>query len=279
MLKLEDELGDIIAKARIGQGCTVEQLAQAAKMSPASVQDIERYRLVPGAQELAVIAETLDLDPDKLADIAANGWQPAPISLSSDDVQVHAVAVPYGAYGENCYLFTTPGVRVAAVVDPGGAVDEIDRYLSGNDLELELVLITHGHGDHTGGLRSLAARRPSLRLVSHTVERDSVIRRLSVHWEPAKDKVSIPFAGVSITPLATPGHTPGSVCYSVNGVCFVGDTLFAGSIGRPEDSTVYKQMLESINAKILSLPDDTILLPGHGPATTVAEEKAHNPFF
>ena len=82
---------------------------------------------------------------------------------------------------------------------------------------------------------------------------------------------------LSVTPLATPGHTQGSTCYAINGACLVGDTLFAGSIGRPVCD--YTRMLAAIRSKVLSLPEDTDLLPGHGPATTVREEIGHNPFF
>ena len=78
--------------------------------------------------------------------------------------------------------------------------------------------------------------------------------------------------------MTTPGHTPGGVCYRANDYCFVGDTLFAGSIGRANPSTLYPAHLESVRRRVLTLPDQLILFPGHGPATTVREEKEHNPF-
>lgn len=279
MAVLEDELGDILAKARMGQGCTVERVAQAARLTPRQIEDAERYRYTPSAPELLALAEALELSPDKLTEMAAQGWQPAPVDLHRDGLLVEQVAVPYGSYHENCYVIGSTGTGLGAVVDPGGAVDEIGRRLSAHNLTLDLVLITHAHADHIGGLRALAAAWPKMRLASHTVERESVIHGLPVRWEPAKDKVPISLGEISITPLATPGHTPGSTCYLADGVCFVGDTLFAGSIGRPGDRLVYRQMLQAIRSNVLSLPDETIILPGHGPATTVGEENAHNPFF
>ena len=187
------------------------------------------------------------------------------------------VAVP--SYGENCYIVGCPESCAAAIVDPGGAVDEVLKHLEEHDLTPELVLITHAHGDHIGGLRNIATAFPSVRLVSHQAERDSVTRGLSNKWEPARDRVRINLGSLTIVPLATPGHTPGSTCYLIEPLCFVGDALFAGSIGRSGSGAIYTQVLVHIRAKILSLPDGTILLPGHGPATTVGEERAHNPFF
>ena len=78
--------------------------------------------------------------------------------------------------------------------------------------------------------------------------------------------------------MTTPGHTPGGVCYKTEGSCFVGDTLFAGSIGRANPPTLYPTHLKSVRTRVLTLPETLILFPGHGPSTTVREEKAHNPF-
>ena len=279
MVGLEDELGDVIAKARVGGGVTVEQLAAATGFEPGEISEIEAYRLKPDGQRLRKLAQTLSLDAARLETIAGEAWTPAPVDFPKLDVALAAIAVPYGGYGENSYVVGCPRDRAAAIVDPGGAVEEIARALDELKLTPELVLITHAHADHIGGLKDIAVRWPGARLVNHQLERDSAARGLKLRWEPAKDNICLKMGSLNITPLATPGHTPGSVCYLVNGVCFVGDTLFAGSIGRPGQRDAYKQMLADIRLKVLSLPDETVLLPGHGPPTTVAEEKAHNPFF
>lgn len=278
--KLEDELGDVIAKARVGQGCTVDQVAAMTGLSAHDIQGIESYRLRPSPEEVARLAEALSLDPRKLADLASDGWTPPPMGLPRNGMLVETAGVPYGGYTENCYILGCTETCAGAVVDPGGSADAIATRLEELGLSLELILITHAHADHIGGLRELVADSPKgIRLANHQLERDSVMRGLAAQWEPAKDGLPIQLGSLSITPLFTPGHTPGSTCYHAENVCFVGDTLFAGSIGRPADRQVFQQMLSDIQNKVLSLPEDTIILPGHGPATTVAEENAHNPFF
>lgn len=277
--KLEDELGDIVAKARVGRGLTARQVASQAGLSEREIDEIESCRLLPDGDRIRSLAAALSLDADKLARIGSGSWIPGPVALPDGGPIVEPVPVPYGAYGENCYILACRVTRRAAVVDPGGAVEAIADRLESGGLQLETVLVTHAHGDHVGGLRALLAGRPGVTIVSHLVERDSVIRGLSNRWEAAKDNVALPLGELSVTPLSIPGHTPGSSCYVANGVCFVGDSLFAGSIGRPGDRQGFAQMLNLIRAKVLSLADTTVLFPGHGPPTTVAEEKAHNPFF
>jgi glyoxylase-like metal-dependent hydrolase (beta-lactamase superfamily II) len=108
-------------------------------------------------------------------------------------------------------------------------------------------------------------------------------------WAPPRTQLKVPDAGgrlkvgrLTITFMTTPGHTPGGTCYHLPEgsvpMCFVGDTLFAGSIGRSNPSTLYSTHLKSVREQVMKLSPDTVLLPGHGPATTVREELAHNPF-
>ncbi|HEV2174470.1 MAG TPA: MBL fold metallo-hydrolase, partial [Nitrospira sp.] len=111
-----------------------------------------------------------------------------------------------------------------------------------------------------------------------------------LHWKPAEKQLAAPEHGRTISVgrltihcLATPGHTPGGICYRVEmpwgPVAFVGDTLFAGSIGRSNPAQLYHTHLESVRRHVLTLPEDCLLLPGHGPGTTVREEFDHNPFY
>ncbi|MHB9035856.1 MAG: MBL fold metallo-hydrolase [Armatimonadota bacterium] len=279
MSSLEDEIGDIIAKARIGIGRTTAQLAEATHVSVRDIESIENYKLHPAPELVDRLAKALSLDPIKLTGIAEDGWKPDPVDMSRDGFTVERVEVPYGEYAENCYVIELAESGIAAVVDPGGVSDQIVQLLADRQLKLEMILVTHAHPDHIAGLRQLISAWPKARIVNHQLERDSVTRGGSVTWEPAKDGVNIRLGSLSMLPLHIPGHTPGSMCYLIDGLCFVGDNLFAGSIGRPAGPTVYPQMLKALRDKVLSLPDATILLPGHGPATTVGEEKTHNPFF
>ena len=276
MPALEDELGDIISKARSGLGLSTRQLAAATGLSEHETDQIESYRLIPDRPVLTALANSLSLEPEKLIGIA-DGWAPAPLQFSSDRMTLNIVPVSYGGYGENCYIVASAQTRAAAVIDPGGAADKIIGQLDASGLRLELVLITHAHGDHVGALARLIASKPDARIVSHPLERGSFAP--PARWEPAGDGAMMHLGELDVTALHTPGHTRGSTCYAVNGVCLVGDTLFAGSIGRPASPTAYRPMLSAIRSKLLSLPDSTILLPGHGPATTVGEENARNPFF
>lgn len=275
---LEDEIGDIIAKARLGQGISSADLSDATGLTKQYISEVEACRLTPGSEPLYRLAEALSLDPGRLVAIAA-GWMPGPVSLPQDQVLVERVKVPVGGYEENCYIIGCPKTRLTAVVDPGGAIEEINGRLASIDLELDLVMLTHAHADHVAGLKQLLIGRPSARLVNHQLERDSVINGLSNPWLPAKESVAISLGNLTVTPLFTPGHTPGSTCYVVDGLCLVGDTLFSGSVGRPAGTQVYQEMLRHIRTKVLSLPDRTVLLPGHGPLTTVRDERSANPFF
>lgn len=257
--KLEDEFGDIVGKARRGLGPSAQRLADAAGLDSAQISAIEAYKLTPERDAIRRIATALRLDGEKLAAIALDGWLPAPKTLSRWG-NIAVVSSDYGGGIVNCYLQWDDSQN-AALFDTGVDADAVFGVAAKEKLNLCSIFITHSHGDHVAALDEILARHPQAQ-VRHE---------------------SAPVGQLAVTAANTPGHSADGVTYVVRGkdnrpaVAYVGDSLFAGSVGGAGYS--YEALLKNVREHILSLPDDVLLCPGHGPLTTVAEEKAHNPFF
>lgn len=198
----------------------------------------------------------------------------------------------------NCSILGDPETREALVIDPGDDVDRILTLLARHSLQVRAIVSTHAHIDHVGGLGKLhqATGAPvlmhgdDLDLYQHLDEQAAWLGTLA----PEVTKVdqllregdTVRWGPYAAHVLHTPGHTLGSVSLylppalvSTPGQLFAGDTLFAGSIGRTDLwGGSLPEILRSIHSKLLALPDDTTVYPGHGPATSIAEERAHNPF-
>jgi hydroxyacylglutathione hydrolase len=197
-----------------------------------------------------------------------------------------------GPLAENAYIVEHAATGKAVVVDPGDEGEEIHRQLAERGLTLEKILLTHGHFDHVGGVRHLK-ERTGANVCVHPEEVDRMrgashqgaMFGLGVQNPPAPDVLLsdgdlVPFADGGFKVLHTPGHTPGHVTFLTDGMAFVGDLIFAGSIGRTDlPGGSYDVLIRAVREKIFTLPDDTVLFPGHGPATTVGEERRSNPFF
>ncbi len=197
-----------------------------------------------------------------------------------------------GPLENNVYLVAEEESKKAAIIDPGIDSEGILRFLERLGLELELIINTHGHFDHTYANGFFKAKTRA-RLLIH--EKDlPVLRRLQAEAilfgikadpSPEPDLLlqegdTIELGGISFWVLHTPGHTPGGICLYGNGGVFVGDTLFAGSIGRTDlPGGSYEALITSVEGKLFTLPEDTVVYPGHGPETTIGEEKRSNPFF
>ena len=272
---LEDEFGDIIQKARSGRGLSIAQVARETQISQEQLSKMENYTLKPTAEQVDKIAAVLGLNAPKLLDIAMERWAPEKWDANFDSaITVIPLLMPLSSgYSAYCYLLTCNQTKVTAIVDTGGNPDKVIAAVNEHNLKPSLILITHEHSDHAGGLRKLQIVTQANVIASTAAALPSEVR----DYTKLEDGAEIELGSLRIKILHTPGHTQGSCCYCVSKAAFVGDTIFAGSAGRGGFS--YPSLLDSIRNKIFTLDDDVHLFPGHGPVTTVGQEKAHNPFF
>lgn len=185
-----------------------------------------------------------------------------------------------GAYQTNCYVIHEAASRKCCVIDPGYTPEVILRYLEQKGLELEAILLTHGHFDHVGGVKVLAAETDCD--VYLCAEELSMPPRMTAgqlyytHTYEASGTLNL--AGLTIRVIRTPGHTPGSVCLLTEDAMFSGDTLFAGSCGRTDLPGGSWQEISASLKKLAQLTGDCHVFPGHGNSTTLAAEKKYNPY-
>lgn len=201
-----------------------------------------------------------------------------------------------GDFQTNCYIVRpSEKTKKCLVIDPGMDPAPLLQTLQAGQLKPVLIFLTHGHVDHIAGVELLREQWPRVEVAIHKDDAEMLtdpVKNLSmlagsmVQARPAdtlyESEETLELAGMSFELLHTPGHTPGGIClYSESeGMAFVGDTLFAGAIGRFDfEGGNYEQLIEGIQTKLLSLPEETKIYPGHGPATTVRREKLGNPFF
>jgi len=191
----------------------------------------------------------------------------------------------------NCFIIGCEKTRKAAVIDPGDESSRILMKLAEHKLTVEYIINTHGHFDHVGANRKLK-EATGAKLVIHALDQSmlkvlsetSAAFGLSVENSPPPDQTVqdgdiIQFGEIILTVLHTPGHTPGGISLHTDGVVFVGDTLFAGSIGRTDfPGGDFDTLISSIKNKLYSLGDQVIVYTGHGPETTIGREKRSNPF-
>jgi hydroxyacylglutathione hydrolase len=273
-IPLEDTFGDILRKAMRGVGVNQKQLAEATGIPVKAVAEWLKDDGAADDAQARAVATILRLDGGKLADSAAQRWTPPHVELPN--VRRH----PQHPHPSNGYVFFLQGGRQAALVDPAGVPQNLLRVLRDGDYHLQYILITHKHPDHCDATADVAAAFPQARIVMHKLD-VAAIGSLANSATLVRDGETLPFGeGSSIRMVHTPGHTDGSSCYLFQSTVFSGDTLFAASVGGAYgDVSTYDDILKNVRTKLFTLPDDTVVMPGHGPPTTIELEKQHNPFF
>jgi len=197
--------------------------------------------------------------------------------------------VVVGLLEGNCYLVRAPRAREVAVIDPGDEPELIESRIEAAGLRPDAILLTHGHIDHTNAAQAVRERFKS-RVYCHSLDAPMVsgseggslfglVRNpCDVDHELADGEV-IRAGGLDFRVVHTPGHTRGSVCFALDGALFSGDTLFQGSIGRTDlPGGSNREMRQSLRGRLAVLDDALAVYPGHGPPTTIGDEKLHNPF-
>ena len=271
---LEDEFGDIIGKARRGQNLSHSQIATAADITEADLARMEQYTLKPTETQVYRLAEVLNLDGAKLLDIATEQWEPNPPQQINDSpLEVITISAPVGGWPVNAYLLICKATNNAAIIDTAAHPDLILEQIDAHNVNPASILLTHAHSDHTDGLPKI---QTATGCETYIHENEPKPRsETSLHEVAHGDPLTV--GELTVTVVNTPGHTPGGCSFITETVGFVGDAIFAGSVGGPNISL--QDEIESVRDNLLSLPDTVRLFPGHGPSTTVGEEKLHNPFF
>jgi glyoxylase-like metal-dependent hydrolase (beta-lactamase superfamily II) len=195
-----------------------------------------------------------------------------------------------GPFASNCYIVGSQSNKEGMIIDPGDEAKQILKRVKDLELDIKFIVLTHGHIDHTGALKEVK-EATGAEVVIHGDDAKSLKNQLvaiafglSYPTPPRPDRLlkdgdSLDVGGMHFEVLHTPGHTSGGICLLGQGVVFSGDTLFNYGVGRADlPGGNYSQLMNSIQTKLMTLPDNTIVYPGHGTATTIGAERTGNPF-
>ena len=205
---------------------------------------------------------------------------------------IHEI-LPVGPLQCNCSVIGDEASREGMVVDPGDDIEDVLSIIQKHNLQVKQIVITHAHIDHVGGAMKL--RRATGAPILMNQNDYALVKMLDVQasWlgmatpgpveidRSVGDGDKVDAGPLEANVIHTPGHTEGSVClfFPAQGKLIAGDTLFAGSIGRTDlPGGSFDKIIRSINEKVLALPDETVVVPGHGPLTTIGDERVSNPF-
>lgn len=269
ILPVEDEFSDVLSKAQKGQGVSTESLAECAGVSENAIRAARRGEF--DETVVAALGKELGLNVPALLTLGRGDWRPCEVS----EIEGFAmVCSPFYDWQVNAFAVWDLPTRRAVVFDTGTTAEPLVALLEGKGLVLEAVILTHAHWDHYDGAADLKKRWPDARVLLGA--KDGTI---SVPTEAIREGFSLDLGALTISGFDSPGHTAGGMTFEVSGLgrrlAIVGDALFAGSMGGANVS--YSGGITSLK-RILELDATTVLAPGHGPLTTVAEEREMNCF-
>lgn len=267
VIPLEDNFEDVLGKAMRGRGVSREALSSVSGVSSAEISQLERGEFLE--ESLCKIAPFLELAPDSLVELAKKSWSPVEFEIEG----LRQFITPFEDFTVGSYLIWDPDSMEAAMFDTGTNGDDAYSLVQALGLNVKQLFITHTHPDHI--------------MAASSIKRWGQVTAYTLDQEPARNAEifsmgeKFQIGSLSVSTRLTRGHSPGGVTYLVEGlerpVAVVGDAVFAQSMGGGVVS--YEAALETNRKEIFTLSDETILCPGHGPMTSVGEEKAHNPFF
>lgn len=268
-IPLEDLFEDLIAKSMRGLHISESELVEKTGVPRDILARLCRGEFCDEAA-LVKVAKALSLDPRTLAMAASKVWRPRPVTLDG----LAMFNMPYRDMRVNAYLVWDPASLVGAVFDTGTDSSLITAKASELGVRIESIFLTHTHNDHIADLDRLKAAAPGVTAYANRAEPWPGTQSFS-------EGSSFTIGALRLNALTTSGHSKGGTTYFIEGLsrplAVVGDALFAGSMGGGMVS--FADAWKNNREKILTLPDDTVLAPGHGPLSSVGEEKRNNPFF
>ena len=268
MTSLEDFHEDILGKAMRGLGIGKNEMASRLQCEKSEVEAILCGRVDEAL--ISAMAKELDLGAEKLLRSAKKEWCPAPLSISC----LKQFNLPFGDMLVNVFVVWDNSSMKAWIFDTGPVAEPVLSFIKEQELSVDAIFLTHTHRDHIACLDKLMVGSGNPSVYVHELEALD-------GCESIAEGFSYACGSLSLNTLHTHGHSLGGMTYVVEGlerpVAIVGDAIFAGSMGGGMVS--YQDALRSNRDEIMTLSDDTILCPGHGPMTTVGEEKKSNPFF
>ena len=268
MIQLEDSHIDIIFKAMAGLGLSKKELILREGLSKFWFEDLKNG--IMNEEGIRFLAKKLSLDAEKILFSIRKSWHP----LTTMIMNVKQFNVPYKSMFVNVYLVWCENSKKGWLFDTGTQTCPIIEFTKAQGLKIDSIFLTHTHRDHIFCLDELKQNLGSPKVHVHTKEPvgDSIL---------IEEGFTIKLGKFSLQALHTHGHSVGGLTYLIDGlhspVAIVGDALFAGSMGGGMVS--YQDALRTNREKIMTLPDETIICPGHGPMSTIGEEKKYNPFF